>query len=193
MVHFMSTWLNCTVPRCLGKCYPSCVCDSVLDKVNIWSDRLRKAESESEVAQLCPTLSDTMDCSLLGSSVHGILQASVLEWGAIAFSRRSCRPRDRTQVSCIVGRRFTMWATREVWEKQTAHSNAGELVRSVEDQWEQKGCPSAEQEGTPPTWLPWTGTSVLFCFPDFELELKALALSGSWTCRHSPEPYNQLS
>ena len=111
MVHFMSTWLNCTVPRCLGKCYPSCVCDSVLDKVNIWSDRLRKAESESEVAQLCPTLSDTMDCSLLGSSVHGILQASVLEWGAIAFSRRSCRPRDRTQVSCIVGSFFTVWAT----------------------------------------------------------------------------------
>ena len=45
-----------------------------------------KAKSESEVAQLCPTLSDTMDCSLPGSSVHGIFQARVLEWGAIAFS-----------------------------------------------------------------------------------------------------------
>ena len=43
-------------------------------------------KSESEVAQLCLTLSDTMDCSLPGSSVHGILQARVLEWGAIAFS-----------------------------------------------------------------------------------------------------------
>ena len=41
---------------------------------------------ESEVTQLCPTLSDPMDCSLPGSSVHGILQARVLEWGAIAFS-----------------------------------------------------------------------------------------------------------
>ena len=41
---------------------------------------------ESEVAQLCPTLSDPMDCSLPGSSVHGIFQARVLEWGAIAFS-----------------------------------------------------------------------------------------------------------
>ena len=41
---------------------------------------------ESEVAQSCPTLSDRMDCSLLGSSVHGIFQARVLEWGAIAFS-----------------------------------------------------------------------------------------------------------
>jgi len=45
-----------------------------------------KVKSESEVTQSCPTLSDPMDCSLPGSSVHGILQASVLEWGAIAFS-----------------------------------------------------------------------------------------------------------
>ena len=45
-----------------------------------------KVKSESEVAQLCPTLSDPMDCSLLGSSVHGIFQARVLEWGVIAFS-----------------------------------------------------------------------------------------------------------
>ena len=43
-------------------------------------------ESESEVAQSCPTLSDLMDCSLPGSSVHGIFQARVLEWGAIAFT-----------------------------------------------------------------------------------------------------------
>ena len=45
-----------------------------------------KVKSESEVAQLCPTLRDPMDCSLPGSSVHGIFQAKVLEWGAIAFS-----------------------------------------------------------------------------------------------------------
>jgi len=45
-----------------------------------------KVKSESEVTQLCPTLSDPMDCSLPGSSAHGIFQASVLEWGAIAFS-----------------------------------------------------------------------------------------------------------
>ena len=45
-----------------------------------------KVKSESEVAQLCPTLSDPMDCSLPGSSVHEIFQARVLEWGAIAFS-----------------------------------------------------------------------------------------------------------
>ena len=45
-----------------------------------------KSESESEVSQLCPTLSDPMDCSLPGSSVHGIFQARVREWGAIACS-----------------------------------------------------------------------------------------------------------
>ena len=45
-----------------------------------------KVKSESEVAQSCPTLSDPMDCSLPGSSIHGIFQARVLEWGATAFS-----------------------------------------------------------------------------------------------------------
>ena len=48
-----------------------------------------KVKSESEVAQSCLTLSDLMDCSLPGSSIHGISQARVLEWGAIAFSRFS--------------------------------------------------------------------------------------------------------
>ena len=47
----------------------------------IWTE----SESESEVAQPCPTLSDPMDCSLPGSSVHGIFQAKVLEWGAIVL------------------------------------------------------------------------------------------------------------
>ena len=45
-----------------------------------------KVKSESEVAQLCPTLSDPKDCSLPVSSIHGIFQARVLEWGAVAFS-----------------------------------------------------------------------------------------------------------
>ena len=48
-----------------------------------------KVKSESEVAQSCPTLSDPMDCSLPGSSVHGIFQARVLEWGAIPFAIRA--------------------------------------------------------------------------------------------------------
>ena len=51
-----------------------------------------KVKSESEVAQSCLTLSDSMDCSLPGSSIHGIFQARVLEWGAIAFSRKAEEP-----------------------------------------------------------------------------------------------------
>ena len=54
-----------------------------------------------------------MDCSLPGSSVHGLFQARVLEWVAISFSRSSW-PRDLTWVSRIVGRRFSVWATKEV-------------------------------------------------------------------------------
>ena len=49
-----------------------------------------KVKSESEVAQSCPTLSDPMYCSAPGSSIHGIFQAKVLEWGAIAFSKCIC-------------------------------------------------------------------------------------------------------
>ena len=50
-----------------------------------------KVKSESEVAQSCSTLSDPMDCSLPGSSIHGIFQARVLEWGAIAFDLQERR------------------------------------------------------------------------------------------------------
>ena len=62
------------------------------------------------VVQLCLTLRDPMDCSPPGSSVHGILQARILQWVAFPFSRASSRPRDQTQVSCIAGRFFTIWA-----------------------------------------------------------------------------------
>ena len=50
---------------------------------------MHEVKSESEVAQSCPTLHDSMDCSLPGSSIHGIFQARVLEWGAITFSEFS--------------------------------------------------------------------------------------------------------
>ena len=109
-----------------------------------------KVKSESEVAQSCPTLSDPMDCSLPGSSVHGIfpgkstgvgcqikrlystysyykiwlyslccplsmgiLQARILEWIAISFSRGYSPPRDQPLVFHIAGRLFILWATRE--------------------------------------------------------------------------------
>ena len=65
------------------------------------------------VTQLCLTLCDPMEHSSLGSSVYGILQARILEWVAIPFSRKSSWPRDWTWVSCIAGRFFTVWATKE--------------------------------------------------------------------------------
>ena len=69
-----------------------------------------------KVVQSCPTLGDPMDSSLPGSSVQGILQARILEWVAVPFSRGSCQPRDRTQVSRIAGSFFTSSATREAQE-----------------------------------------------------------------------------
>ena len=65
------------------------------------------------VTQSCLTLYNPMDCSPPGSPVHGILQARILEWVAISFSRGSYRPRDQTQVSCTAGGFFIVWATRE--------------------------------------------------------------------------------
>ena len=65
------------------------------------------------VAQSYLTLCDPMDSSLPASSVHGILQARILEWAAISFSRGSSQPRERTLVSCMAGTFFTVWATKE--------------------------------------------------------------------------------
>ena len=66
----------------------------------------------SLVAQSFPALCDCMDCSLLASSVHGILQARIQEWFAVPSSKESSQPRDQTQVSHILGRFFTIWASR---------------------------------------------------------------------------------
>ena len=87
----------------------------VLQADSLLSELLRKPEcllkwNEMKVAQLCLTLCDPMDYS-----VHGILQARIPEWVAFLFSRGSSQYRDRTQVSCIAGRFFTSWATREAW------------------------------------------------------------------------------
>ena len=89
--------------------------------ISVWQNEPYNSEighlfwitKENEVAHLCLTLCDPMDCSLPGSSVHGIFQARVLEWIAISFSRGSSRPRDWTKISRIAGRPFTIWATRE--------------------------------------------------------------------------------
>ena len=98
-------------------------------------------ESEREVAQSRPTLCDLVDCSPPGSSVHGILQARILEWVAVSFSRGSSRPRDRTQVSCIGGRRFNLWATRDrpskhkVNKEMMAFSNTLDKANLIDIYW----------------------------------------------------------
>ena len=65
------------------------------------------------VAESCPTLCNPMECSPAGFSVHGILQARMLEWVAISISRGSSKPGDWTRVSCIAGKFFTIWAPRK--------------------------------------------------------------------------------
>ena len=66
-----------------------------------------------KVTQLCLTLCDPMDCCPPSSSVHGILQARILEWVAYPFYSGSSQPRNWTGVLCIAGGFFTSWATRE--------------------------------------------------------------------------------
>ena len=79
-----------------------------------------KVKSESEVTQSCPTLSDPMDCSLPSSSVHGIFQARVLEWGAIAFSDTS---------SQIEGKKVEMTDFLFLGSKLTADGNCSHEIR----------------------------------------------------------------
>ena len=75
----------------------------LMSSMGLWSQKVKVL-----VAQSCLTLWDPTDCSPSGSSVHGILQTRILEWAVISFSRRSSRPRDQTQVSCIACGFFTI-------------------------------------------------------------------------------------
>ena len=94
----------------------------------------KSKESEGEVTQSCPTLCDPADCSLPGSSAHGILQARTLEWVAISFSKGSSQPRDWTRVSHIGGRHFNLLATREGGEiegrRKRGQAEEDEMVMS---------------------------------------------------------------
>ena len=94
----------------------------------LWGDSLSNLSYEHKMGQYinkllyyfqtldfrsCPTLCYSMDCSPPDSSVHGILQVRILEWVAIPFSRGSSWTKDQILVSCIAGRFFMVWATRE--------------------------------------------------------------------------------
>ena len=93
---------------------PSAVILAILQdkkKKSLWLSSI--TQEKVKFAQSCPTLCDPMDCSPPGSSVHGILQARILEWVAFPFSRGSSWPKDGTQVFHIAGGFFTSWSTRE--------------------------------------------------------------------------------
>ena len=116
---------------------------------------LREAEAQvgGLVAQSCLTLCGPMDCRPPGSSVHGILQARILEWVAIFFSRGSPPLKDRTQVSCIAGRFFTAWAPGKLlqtggpWNKPNTDSEPGKA------RWLAKGNPEEMPHLGPPVSL----------------------------------------
>ena len=74
---------------------------------------------------------DSVDCSPPGSPVHGILQARILEWVAISFSRGSSWSRNWTRVSCIAGRWFTNWATREACSVPFSYSLAQQILDGI--------------------------------------------------------------
>ena len=119
---------------------------------------------QSEVTQSCPTFCDPMDGSLPGSSVHGILQARILEWVAISFSRGFYRPRNWIQVSCIAGKHFTTWTTRESLKRKSYTLKTiwwgfpHQIVQGL------RLHPSnAEGTGSIPGW---SGSSISGCIPE---------------------------
>jgi len=105
LIHIPAPFLNLSV-----LCHQICLEPAIIKNAVY---RCMKVKCESEVAQSCLTLRNPMDCSLPGSSVHGVLQARVLEWVAMPSSGGFFQPRDQTQISHIADRFFTSWASRE--------------------------------------------------------------------------------
>ena len=143
---------NPDLPHCRRILYQLSHQGSPVCSCKKWKKCLPAVQSESEVTQSCPTLCDPMDCSLPHSSIRGIFQARVLEWVAISFSRGSSWPRDWTQVSCIVGRRFNLGATREV--QRSSHSMAStKICHNLSPQFFFYGCLMFHEVLC--TWLIW--------------------------------------
>ena len=98
-----------------------------------------KVKSESEVAQSCPTPSDPMDCSLTGSSVHGIFQARVLEWGAIDYRKPKCSELHLTSIASLVWVSTVTWCrhlqnpTRRSWWECRGAAPTENTSRSFEN------------------------------------------------------------
>ena len=104
--------------------------------------------------QLCLTLCDPLGCSPPGSSVCGILQARILEWDAIPLSRESSQTSDQTQVSCIAGRFFIVWATREAREYWSGYPLLQGIFPSQELTVTQ---PVKNRPAMPETWVWFLG------------------------------------
>ena len=129
---------------------------------------LFRINNNNKGAHSCLTLCDPMDCSLPGSS-HGIFQARVLEWAAISFSRGSSPLRDWTQVSHIVGRHFTIWATREVF---TGLGRAQSLKHNVLSHFPWgKGNGGLNEERRVPALSPPLGGLLLYLLLLFSLQM----------------------
>ena len=122
------------------------------------------------VTQSCLTLCNPMDYRPPGSSVHDILQARVLEWVAVSFSRGSSHPRDQTWVSCIAGRFFTNWATTAATAKSL------------------QSCPSLCDpiNGSPP------GSAVLGILQARTLEWVAISFCNAWKWKVKVKSLNRV-
>ena len=109
-----------------------------------------KVKSESEIAQLCPTLHDAMDCSPPGSSVHGIFQARVLEWGAIVFSKREQYRGSLKKLKIELPSDPTipllgLYPFKTITQKDTCTPMFTAELFTIAKTWKQPRCPSTEQ------------------------------------------------
>ena len=138
--------------------------------------------------QSCLTLCDPKDCNPPGSSVHVILQARILEWVAMPFSRGSSQPRDQTQVSCIAGGFFTIWVTREALPqpgKPSAKPAPKSSRETGRDSVEVQGNNGASASGT----LSGSGWSIwsLGSQGRGPAYLKSLDMLGKWINEEIPD------
>ena len=134
-----------------------------------------------------------MDCSLPGSSVHGVLQARVLEWFAISFSRGSSHPRDGTQVSCTVGRCFTIWATREDLRRGREPSifDLRRQVRATRGSLQLSMGENLKAVSEIQTWIGLTWTVLSLWFHDTDCVLQGIISCGWWRW-HTGSVYKAL-
>ena len=134
-----------------------------------------------KVAQSCLTLCDTTDYT-----VHGILQARILEWVAFPFSKRSSQPRNRTQVSLITGRFFTSWATREGQPKNFSSVTQSCLSLCNPMDWSTPGLPVHHQlPESHQTHVHWVSDAIHLSHPlsspsPFAFTLSSWKASGSF-------------